>query len=103
MPTHLHIAHHDGQDTVTEEEVKENLARLEDQFGPFVSCRVSIDAPHKHSKNGAPVGVKLQIVAPHCEVNVSEDADTAHNALRDAFEAAKKQLRTKTDKQRSKH
>lgn len=100
MPTHLHIAYHDGPVIVTEEEVREQLARLEEPFGPFVSCRVSVEAPGKHQKPGTPVVVKVQIVAPHCEVNVSADDDLGHTALREAFEAARKQLRTKTDKQR---
>ena len=67
-------------------------------FDGIVSCRVSIEAPHRHQHQGGLYRVTVDIGAPgaHIVVGRSPDAHAAHAdpyvALRDAFRAARRRL-----------
>ena len=66
--------------------------------GRIVSCRVLIEAPHRHHQQGRLYRVRIEIGVPgeHIVVGRSPDEDSAHAdphvAVRDAFRAAKRQL-----------
>ena len=78
-----------------EYEIRERVTKLEQVHPRIVSCRVAVDAPgHK----GSPFGVRIDLFVPGQEVAVAREpgrnqahADV-HVALRDAFDAARRQL-----------
>jgi len=78
--------------------VREKLAKLERFYDRIVACHVVIEAPHRHHHQGRLYGVRIDISLPGGQVVVSRDAqrDHAHEdpyvALRDAFDAAYRQL-----------
>jgi ribosome-associated translation inhibitor RaiA len=52
-----------------------------------------VDRPHHHHHQGNPFTVKLDITLPGSEIVVNRDhAEDVYVALRDAFEAARRQL-----------
>jgi cold shock CspA family protein/ribosome-associated translation inhibitor RaiA len=90
-----------------EAEIKSKLGTLERFFDRVIGCDVVIEAPPHHSRKGHPFGVRLEISVPGGPpVVVSHphhdraDHDDAHVAIRDAFNAAKRQLQDRARKQR---
>ncbi|WP_306120033.1 MULTISPECIES: HPF/RaiA family ribosome-associated protein [unclassified Roseitalea] len=79
--------------------VHERIARLERFFGRINSCRVIVDAPHRHHRKGNHYAVRIELRVPGGEISVdNEPGDVnAHEdvlvAIRDSFDAAERQLR----------
>ena len=81
-----------------EANVRRRVDDLEKFFDRIISCRVSIEAPHRHHHQGRLYRVRIEIGVP-CErivVRRSPDEHTAHLdahvAVRDAFREARRQL-----------
>jgi cold shock CspA family protein len=89
-----------------EAKVRQQVDKLEELCDRIQSCRVVIDAPHKHHHKGNLYQVTIDLSVPNEEIVVNRDpsADQAHQdcyvAVRDAFNAAKRQLKTYVDRQR---
>jgi ribosome-associated translation inhibitor RaiA/cold shock CspA family protein len=90
-----------------EAEIASKVSMLERHFGRTIGYDVVIEAPPHGSRRGHPFGVRLEISVPGGPpVVVShthhdrEDHDDAYVAIRDAFNAAKRQLQDRTRKQR---
>ena len=72
--------------------------RLDRYSQEIMSCRVVIEAPHKHNHQGSLYTVHNNITIPGKEIAVSRDQhdkhahEDAYVALRDAFSAAGRQL-----------
>ena len=81
-----------------EARVREWVDELETFFDGIVSCRVSIEAPHRHHHQGRLYRVRIEIGVPGERIVVgrSPDEHAAHAdpyvALRDTFRAARRQL-----------
>jgi ribosomal subunit interface protein len=77
--------------------IQEKAQKIE-HFADITSCRVTIEAPHKHHHKGRLFAVKLDITVPGEEIIVTRSPDQNHAhedvyvAIRDAFNAAKRQL-----------
>ena len=83
------MAHSEALD----EHISAKAAKLEQYFSPITSCRVVIEAPHKHSHQGRQYVVRLDITVPGQEIVVNHEHDEdVFVALRDAFDAAKRRL-----------
>jgi len=66
--------------------------KLEEFFKHIMSCRVVIEAPHKHHQ-GKQFNVRIDIGVPGNEIVVNRDHhEDVYVALRDAFDAVKRQL-----------
>jgi hypothetical protein len=80
-----------------EHDVQRRAAELEAEFPRIVSCRVSIELPHRHQQQGRCFRVRVDLGIPGAHVVAgAADEDPAHEdvyvALRDAFRAAHRQL-----------
>jgi ribosome-associated translation inhibitor RaiA len=79
-------------------EVRRRLAELEEVFPRLVSCRVSIDLPHRHQQKGRLYRVQVDLGVPgtHVVAGRTAEGEPAHQdvyiAVRDAFRAARRQL-----------
>jgi cold shock CspA family protein len=79
-------------------DVKKWVDELERFFDRIISCRVSIEAPHRHHHQGRLYRVRIEIGVPgeHIVVRRSPDEHGAHAdayvAVRDAFREARRQL-----------
>ena len=81
-----------------EQKIRERAERLARFHERVTSCRVVVDAPHRHQSKGNVYLVRIEIAVPGHETLVSQSshADPAHGdvyvAVRDAFDAADRKL-----------
>lgn len=76
-----------------EAKVREKAAKLEEFFTHITSCRVVVEMPHKHTHQGRQFNVRIDIGVPGKEIVVNHDHnEDVYIAMRDAFDAAKRQL-----------
>jgi len=91
-----------------EAEIREKASKLEQFYDRITACRVMVEAPHGHHHKGNLYHVRIDLTVPNAElvVNRSPKNNHAHEdayvAVRDAFDAAKRQLQDYTRKQQSK-
>jgi len=104
MQVPLEIVFHNlDRSPAVEAAVRERVAKLEHFAENITSCRVTVEAPHKHHQQGNLITVRVDLHFPGGEVivNRSPSEDHTHEdvyvALRDAFKAVRRQLQ---DRQR---
>ncbi|HYA66086.1 MAG TPA: HPF/RaiA family ribosome-associated protein [Burkholderiaceae bacterium] len=73
--------------------IREHAQKLEQFHSNVTSCRVGVEELGKHRHQGRQFRVRLDLRVPGKEIVVSHDHDEdVYVALRDAFDAAKRQL-----------
>ena len=100
----LQIAWRDSDPSATVDALVRDKASDLERFG-VSSLRVVIESPHRHHIRGRVWHVGIDAVAPGIEVVVDgDDADRTHidlyAAVRDAFDAVRRQLQDNTDRRR---
>ena len=105
----LTITFHNTRRTMqAEDEVRDLAERLDKYYKRLQNCEVIIDKPHHHHNKGNEYHVKILLSVPGRKISVTSsspkhgDHTSLHIALRDAFEAARRQLRELKDKPREK-
>jgi cold shock CspA family protein len=92
------VFHNCDRSPAVETAVRERAAKLAQLANDITSCRVTVEAPHKHHQQGNlfSVRVDLRYAGGEAIANRTTDANHAHEdvyvALRDAFKAARRQL-----------
>jgi len=100
--TFRNIPHSEAVET----RIREKVAKLEQVYGRITSCKVVLEAPHSHKHKGKIYEVHIDITVPEGEVVVSHNSNDKHQhedayvAIRDAFNAARRQLASFNRKQR---
>jgi ribosomal subunit interface protein len=94
MKTPLQITFRDiEQSDALEAHIREKAEKLETFFEPIMSCRVVVEMPHQHKHQGKFFTVRIDIGVPGKEIVVNRDRhEDVYVALRDAFDAARRQL-----------
>jgi ribosome-associated translation inhibitor RaiA len=78
--------------------VREKAERLEKFARRVAGCTVVVEAPHRHHSHGFQYLVRIHVMVPGAEIVVSRQAglhaesQDLHVAIRDAFDAACRQL-----------
>ncbi len=91
-----------------EANVREKAGKLERFAKQITSCRIIIEAPHKHKHKGHLYNVTIDVTLPGEEIVASRHPDKHHAhediyvAIRDAFDATQRQLESYTGKRRAK-
>lgn len=89
-----------------EARIRELAAKLDRYAQEIMSFRVVVEAPHKHHHQGSLFSVHIDITLPGGEIVVTRDQhdkhahEDAHVALRDAFNAAARQLEQRVQRLR---
>lgn len=92
IPLQLTIRDVDHSEAL-EAHIRGKVEKLEEFFKHIMSCRVVVEAPHKHHHQGRQFNVRIDIGVPGSEIVVNHDhAEDVYVALRDAFDAAKRRL-----------
>jgi cold shock CspA family protein/ribosome-associated translation inhibitor RaiA len=97
VPLEIKFRNMDASEAV-EAAAREHVAKLEHLAHSIVSCRVTIEAPHRHHHQGNlyTVSVDLRYSGGEAVANRAPGARHSHEdvyvALRDAFKAARRQL-----------
>lgn len=94
MKTPLQITFRDMPHSDTlEAHIRDKAQKLEQFFDQIVSCRVVVEQPARHSQQGKPYNVRIDLTVPRSELVVDrQENEDVYVALRDAFDAAKRQL-----------
>jgi ribosomal subunit interface protein len=94
MQTPLQITIRDMEHSdALETHIRDKVSKLEEFSTHITSCRVVVEVPHKHQHQGNQFNVRIDIGVPGNEIVVNHDhAEDVYVALRDAFDAAKRQL-----------
>jgi ribosomal subunit interface protein len=73
--------------------IRTKAKKLDEFFNHIMSCRVVVEMPHKHQQQGKQFSVRIDIGVAGGEIVVNRDhAEDVYVALRDAFDAAKRQV-----------
>jgi ribosomal subunit interface protein len=90
-----------GQSDAIEAVIREKAAKL-DQFHPrIMSCAVVVEVPGKHQHKGKEFVVRIDLKIPGEEIAVNRDHhEDIYVALRDAFDAVRRQLEDAVKRQR---
>ena len=73
--------------------IRDKAQKLEQVFADIISCRVVVDQPAKHHQQGKLFNVRIDLGVPGKEIVVDrQENEDAYVALRDAFDAARRQL-----------
>jgi len=94
MPIPLLITFRDmAHSTALETRILEKVAKLETVCADLANCEVTIEIPHRHKHQGHGFNVRIDAKLPGREVvaDASHD-DDVYIAVRDAFNAARRQL-----------
>ncbi|NND64957.1 MAG: HPF/RaiA family ribosome-associated protein [Gammaproteobacteria bacterium] len=105
IPLDITYRHMERSPTL-DEKIKERAGKLERFHDRITRCEVVVDRPHKNKSQGHHFQVRIDITVPGKEIVVSRehhthnDHEDAYVAVRDAFDAAQRQLEDYTRKQR---
>jgi ribosome-associated translation inhibitor RaiA len=75
-----------------------HMAKLGRKYGRIVSCRVTVEAPHRHHRKGRLFLANVDLMLPGRVITTKDTGKNKHAhedvnvALRDAFDAAARQL-----------
>ena len=76
-----------------ETHIRDMAKKLDEFFSHIMSCRVVVEIPHKHHHQGKQFNVRIDIGVPGREIVVNHNHhEDVYVAMRDAFDAAKRQL-----------
>lgn len=76
-----------------EKHIRNKARKLDEFFEHITSCRVTVEIPHKHHQQGKQYNVRIDIGVPGHEIVVDRDLnEDVYVALREAFDAARRQL-----------
>ena len=81
-----------------EDEIRERVAELERFFDRIIACSVVVEEHHRHHRQGNLYHVRIELVVPEREIVVRREPpehhahEDLHVAIRDAFDAAQRQL-----------
>lgn len=76
-----------------ETHIREKAQKLESFFDHIVSWRVVVELPHKHKHQGQAFNIRIDIGVPGGEIVANRGShEDVYVALRDAFDAARRQL-----------
>lgn len=74
-----------------EASLRKRAARLERRFDRITSCRIALEHSGDHNEGG-PYRVRLDVTVPGSELVADKEAEDLNTAIREAFEAAERQI-----------
>jgi len=76
-----------------ESHIREKAEKLEKFYPHLTSCRVVVEQPHKHHHQGRNFDIHIDLTVPGKELVINRASnEDVYVAVRDAFDAAKRQL-----------
>ena len=83
-----------------ESELRRRASKLERFYDRITSCRIAVERPGQHHREGGPYRVRLDITVPGDELVVAKEAEDLSLAVREAFQAAERQVEGFRDRRR---
>lgn len=73
--------------------IKQKAEKLETFTDQIIGCRVMVEAPHRHKQQGKEFNVRIDLTMPGTELVVKrEPSEDLGITIRDAFDAARRQI-----------
>lgn len=82
------------------ETIVKKLQKLHRFSDSIIHSRVVLDSPHKHKHKGKLYRASIELGLKGAPVIITQDADSVHIAVRDAFSSAERRLKQVNRKQR---
>jgi ribosome-associated translation inhibitor RaiA len=80
--------------------IREKALKLDKVNGHLIGCRVTVEGPGGHHRNGGPYKVRIDLSVPGSELVINQkEAPDLSLAIRDAFDAARRRLEEHRDLQ----
>ena len=86
--------------------IQEKIKKIDELCDTITNCRVIVEKPQKHQRNGRPFQVRIEMtVPPNQDIIINRDANrgqkntTIAAEIRNAFQAAQRQLKRTKAKQ----
>lgn len=89
-----------------EADIRDKALKMGSFYGRIISCKVVVEAPHRHHHKGKLYHVRIDIVVPGGELVINREPSqhAAHTdvyvAVRDAFDAARRKIQDFARRQR---
>jgi ribosomal subunit interface protein len=84
-----------------EAELSKRASRLERRYNRVTSCRIALERPNgNHHHDGGPYRVRVDVTVPGSELVADKQAEEIFIAIRDAFDAAERQVEDFVDRRR---
>ncbi|HEV7508066.1 MAG TPA: ribosome-associated translation inhibitor RaiA [Thermoanaerobaculia bacterium] len=84
-----------------EAELRKRADKLERHYNRVTSCRIALERPTgNHHHDGGPYRVRVDVTVPGSEVVADKQSEELFLAIRDAFEAAERQVEDFVDRRR---
>lgn len=84
-----------------EELIREKAKKLNTFHDGIISCKVVVEIPHRSQRKGSAYLVRIELMVPGTEVVVKKEPDKdLYAAIVNSFDAAERQLKSQTRKQR---
>lgn len=105
LPLQVSFRNMDPSD-ILEANIREKAAKLDKFCDRIMSCRVMVEAPHKHHRKGNRYHVRIDLKVPNEEIAINREPSQHHSytdvyvAVRDAFDAAKRKLEDYTERRK---
>lgn len=86
------------QSDAIEADIRAKASKLDQFYAHIVSCRVLVEASHRHHHKGNLYRIRIEIEVPDDQIVVTRDPGDKHAhediyvSIRDAFDAARRQL-----------
>ena len=78
---------------VVKEDIRDKAAKLDQFSDNIMACRVTVDGPHRHRRQGMQYTVQIDITVPGTELVIKRQPhEDIYVAIRDAFDAACRKL-----------
>lgn len=82
-----------GHSAALEAEIRERAAKLEQFYPRITSCRVAVEEFARHHRQGRQFTLRIEVHVPGRQIVITRDRhEDVYVALREAFDAAKRQL-----------
>ena len=97
LPLQITFRNMEGSDAM-KTNIEDRAAKLDQVCDQIMSCRVMVEARHRHRQAGNIYHVRIDLTVPGNELVVSREPHEHHShtdayvAIRDAFDAARRQL-----------
>src|SRR5450759_1873033 len=105
LPIQITFRNLDRSDAI-EAKIRERAEKLDKYHNGIMSCRVAVEAQHKHHQHGNHYHVRVDVTVPDGELVASREPDEHHSytdvyvAIRDAFDTMCRQLEDHTRRER---
>ena len=89
LPLHITFRNMNHSDEV-EDWVRSEAEKLETFYKRITDCRVAIELPHRHHKNGKPLHVRIDLKVPGKEIVVKREPVVMRRPLADGNGASRR-------------